>query len=218
MLALGDTQYHVGALSDFEAVLRPDAGVASSRSSARSSGNHEYGTSDARGYFDYFNGRGQQNGPAGPRDKGYYSFDLGSWHLIALNSSCDQLDTGRGRQRVCAGLAAGALAANRPRGPAHVTARSPTGTSRASTPVTAATHRTGQAFWDALYEAGADLVLSGDAHDYERFAPQDPRGNLDPARGIRQFVVGTGGVFFTGWSTLKPNSEVRQNDTFGVLF
>ena len=77
---------------------------------------------------------------------------------------------------------------------------------------------TGQAFWDALYEAGADLVLSGDAHSYERFAPQDPRGNLDPARGIRQFVVGTGGVFFTGWSTLKPNSEVRQNDTFGVLF
>ena len=54
--------------------------------------------------------------------------------------------------------------------------------------------------------------------DYERFAPQDPRGNFDPARGIRQFVVGTGGVFFTGWSTVKPNSEVRQNDTFGVLF
>ena len=60
-------------------------------------------------------------------------------------------------------------------------------------------------------------MLSGDAHDYERFAPQDPRGALDPARGIRQFVVGTGGVFFTGWSSLKPNSEVRQNDTFGVL-
>ena len=76
---------------------------------------------------------------------------------------------------------------------------------------------TGQAFWEALYEAGADLVLSGDAHDYERFAPQDPHGNFDPARGIRQFVVGTGGVFFTGWSTVKPNSEVRQNDTFGVL-
>jgi hypothetical protein len=77
---------------------------------------------------------------------------------------------------------------------------------------------TGQAFWEALYASGADLVLSGDAHDYERFAPQDPRGNFDPARGIRQFVVGTGGVFFTGWSALKPNSEVRQNDTFGVLF
>ena len=74
-----------------------------------------------------------------------------------------------------------------------------------------------QTFWDVLHAAGADVVLSGDAHDYERFAPQDPNGNLDPVRGIRAFVVGTGGVFFTGWSKLKPNSEVRQNDTFGVL-
>jgi hypothetical protein len=60
-------------------------------------------------------------------------------------------------------------------------------------------------------------VLNGDAHDYERFAPQDPQGALDPVRGIRQFVVGTGGVFFTGWSKVKPNSEMRQNETFGVL-
>jgi len=56
-----------------------------------------------------------------------------------------------------------------------------------------------------------------DAHDYERFAPQDPSGRLDPGRGVREFVVGTGGAFFTGWSTLKANSEIRQNDTFGVL-
>jgi Ca2+-binding RTX toxin-like protein len=74
-----------------------------------------------------------------------------------------------------------------------------------------------QTFWDVLHRAGTDIVLSGDAHDYERFAPQDPAGNFDPARGIRAFVVGTGGVFFTGWSKVKPNSEVRHNDTFGVL-
>jgi hypothetical protein len=74
-----------------------------------------------------------------------------------------------------------------------------------------------QPFWDALHQAGADVVLNGDAHDYERFLPQDPTGASDPARGIRQFVVGTGGVFFTGWSSVKPNSEVRQNKAFGVL-
>ena len=74
-----------------------------------------------------------------------------------------------------------------------------------------------QPFWDVLHAAGADIVLSGDAHSYERFAPQDPNGAPDPVRGIRAFVVGTGGVFFTGWSKVKPNSEVRDNDTFGVL-
>ena len=71
-------------------------------------------------------------------------------------------------------------------------------------------------FWEALHEAGADIVLNGDAHHYERFAPQDPSGNPDLA-GIREFVVGTGGAFFTTWSSVKPNSEVRQNNTFGVL-
>ena len=93
VLALGDTQYHVGALSDFEASFDPSWGRV--KPIIRPIvGNHEYGTSDARGYFDYFNGPDQQNGPAGPRDKGYYSYNLGSWHLVALNSNCDQLDRG----------------------------------------------------------------------------------------------------------------------------
>jgi hypothetical protein len=74
-----------------------------------------------------------------------------------------------------------------------------------------------QPLFQALYNADADVILGGHAHDYERFAPQNPSGQLDNARGIRQFVVGTGGAFWTSISTPKPNSQVRQNNTYGVL-
>jgi acid phosphatase type 7 len=71
--------------------------------------------------------------------------------------------------------------------------------------------------WQALYEAGAEIVLSGHDHNYERFAPQTAGGSLDAARGIRQFVVGTGGKNHYALSSARPNSEVRDGDTFGVL-
>jgi hypothetical protein len=215
VLTLGDTQYHVGALADFEAAFEPSWGRV--KSLIRPAiGNHEYGTSNARGYFDYFNGPGRHSGPAGDRDKGYYSFNVGAWHLIALNSRCDQLDKGAAAH----GCAAGSpqehwlrsdLAANR--GSCTLAYwHSPLFNSglRGNDPLV-------QPLWSALYEAGADVVLNGDAHNYERFGPQDSQGNADPARGIRQFIAGTGGVFFTGWSSRKANSEVRQNNTFGVL-
>ena len=215
VLTLGDTQYHVGAQSDFEASFEPSWGRVKPLIRPVV-GNHEYGTSNARGYFDYFNGVGNDTGPAGDRDKGYYSFNLGNWHLVALNSNCEQLDRGSAVN----GCAAGS--------PQERWLRADLATHRRSCTL-AYVHNprfnsgyrgnssAGQAFWEALYEAGADLVLSGDAHSYERFAPQDPAGRLDGARGMRQFVVGTGGVFFTGWSAVKANSEVRQNHTFGVL-
>src|SRR5205823_756582 len=74
-----------------------------------------------------------------------------------------------------------------------------------------------QPLWQALYDAGADVVLSGHDHEYERFAPQDPAGAADPAFGIREFVVGTGGASHDSFVTVQPNSEVRNADTFGVL-
>ena len=74
-----------------------------------------------------------------------------------------------------------------------------------------------QDIWKTLFDANTDLVLVGHSHDYERFAPLNANGGLDRTRGMREFVVGTGGAFFTGLSSAKPNSEVRQNNTFGVL-
>jgi hypothetical protein len=72
-------------------------------------------------------------------------------------------------------------------------------------------------FWQALYDGGADVVISGHDHSYERFAPQSPSGVADAARGIREFVVGTGGAGFSGFTTVLPTSEVRQTGTYGIL-
>jgi len=215
VLPLGDTQYHVGSLSDYLQSYGPSWGRAKSITHPVT-GNHEYGTGGARGYFDYFNGQGQQSGPAGDRDKGYYSFDLGSWHLVALNTNCTQVAAGSSPD----GCAAGS--------PQERWLRSDLAAHRSSCTL-AYWHEPlfnsglrgnspeSQAFWQALYEAGADVVVSADAHDYERFGPQAPLATADPAHGIREFVVGTGGAFLTPWSSVKPNSEVRQNETFGVL-
>jgi RTX calcium-binding nonapeptide repeat (4 copies) len=215
VLTLGDNQYHVGALSDFMGSFDPSWGRVKPIIHPEV-GNHEYSTAGARGYFDYFNGVGAQSGAAGDRDKGYYSFDLGAWHLIALNSMCDRIDRGTAAD----GCAAGS--------PQERWLRSDLASHRSSctlaywhTPRFNSGFRGNStatlAFWQTLHEAGADLVLNGDAHDYERFAPQDPNGKLDEARGIREFVVGTGGAFFTAWSRVKANSEIRENGTFGVL-
>jgi Ca2+-binding RTX toxin-like protein len=215
VLTLGDNQYHVGSLSDFNASFDPSWGRVKPIIHP-GVGNHEYSTAGARGYFDYFNGAGGQGGPAGDRDKGYYSFDVGSWHLVALNSICEQVEPGAAAD----GCAAGS--------PQERWLRSDLAVHRNSCTLAywheprfnsgfGGNHSETQAFWQALYEAGGDIVLNGDAHDYERFSPQDPDGNVDRAGGIREFVVGTGGAFFTAWSTLKPNSEVRQRETFGVL-
>jgi Ca2+-binding RTX toxin-like protein len=215
VLTAGDNQYHVGALSDFNASFDPSWGRVKPIIHP-GVGDHEYATAGARGYFDYFNGPGAQTGPAGDRDRGYYSFDIGAWHLTALNSNCDSLDRGAAAN----GCAAGS--------PQERWLRTDLATHPSSCTLAyfheprfnsgfRGSHAELQAFWEALYEASADVVLNGDAHDYERFAPQDPSGNLDAARGIREFVVGTGGAFYTGWSTVKPNSEVRRGDIFGVL-
>ena len=102
VLTLGDNQYHVGSLSDFTASFDPTWGRLKPIIHP-AVGNHEYATAGARGYFDYFNGPGRQSGPAGERDKGYYSFDIGGWHLIALNSECDRIARGTAANGCAAG-------------------------------------------------------------------------------------------------------------------
>ena len=211
VLPLGDAQYENGTLSGFNSSYNLSWGRLKSITRP-APGNHEYQTTNAAGYFDYFNGTGQATGPAGDRTKGYYSFNVGTWHVIALNSTdhCTIIPCGVGSAQetwLKADLAANAnkyctLAFwHDPRfNSGH------DGNADEMAPL-----------FQALYNADADVALGGHAHDYERFAPQNPSGQLDNARGIRQFVVGTGGAFFTALGTTKPNSQVRQNNTYGVL-
>jgi hypothetical protein len=203
VLALGDLQYPHGALSDFRTSYALTWGRL--RSITRPApGNHEYATPEAAGYFAYF-------GPkAGNPRRGYYSFDLGAWHLIALNSNCGHVRGCDGRSPQMRWLRAD-LRAHRNRCVLaywhHPRFSSgPHGNERLMAVI-----------FDGLYRANADVVLSGHDHDYERFAPQGPLGRANARRGIRTFVVGTGGHSLYGWRQIKPNSRARDNSTFGVL-
>jgi hypothetical protein len=204
-LALGDLQYNSASLSNLRGsydrswgrvkpITRPVLG------------NHE---GSGSGYFDYFNGSGTNSGPAGDRGQGYYSYDVGAWHLIALNSNCSRVACNAGSAQV-QWLRADLAANPRPCTLAYWHhPRFSSGYGGDNTFM--------QDIWRTLSDANADVVLVGHSHDYERFAPLNANGGLDRARGMREFVVGTGGAFFTGISSAKPNSEVRQNNTFGIL-
>jgi acid phosphatase type 7 len=191
LLVLGDLQYPAGAYEDFLAHYHPTWGQPLLRDITRPvPGNHEYdqGRSDASGYFDYFNGPSQPTGPAGERGKGYYSFDLGAWHLVALNSS-----DGCRRVPCAVGSAMHSwlvqdLAKNDKR---CVLAywhhpRFQIGHHADSSVVAP--------LWNALHDARADVVLNGHDHNFQQLARLDKNGRLDPDGGIRSFVVGTGGA------------------------
>jgi acid phosphatase type 7 len=166
-------------------------------------GNREYGTPGAAGYFAYF------GASAGRPGAGWYSFDLGAWHLIALNSECREVACEAGSAQEAWLRADLAAHPNRCTLASWHRPRFTSGGSQA-----AAT----DAFWRDLYAAGAEVVLGGHRHQYERFTPQTPDREPDPATGIRQFVVGTGGDDFAPFEPdARPNSEVRIPDTFGVL-
>jgi hypothetical protein len=176
-------------------------------------GNHEYRTNtgsgcdtsgNARGYFGYF------GAAAGDPGKGYYGYDVGAWHLVALNSNCSVVSCSSSSTQVK--WLRQDLAAH----PARCTLgywHHPRFTSGTNSPGSNSV----TPLYQALYDHGADVVLVGHDHHYERFAPQDPNGGRNTARGIRQFLVGTGGRGFHPLNTPRPNSEVRNNSTFGVL-
>lgn len=203
VLPLGDLQYPSGTLLDFQTAYQPTWGSIKDISRPIA-GNHEYGNAGASGYFQYF-------GPAaGDPQKGYYSYDLGSWHLIALNSNCQEVGgCGVGspqEQWLKADLAAH---------PAKCTLaywHHPRFSSAMH-----GNNRSYDAFWQDLYAAGSEIVLSAHDHSYERFAPQTPTAKTDAKRGIREFVVGTGGKNLYPFVATQANSEVRNNDTYGVL-
>jgi hypothetical protein len=204
VLLLGDLAYDSGSTAEFNNCYHPTWGRHKDRSRP-SPGNHEYGTPGATGYYGYF------GAAAGDPTKGYYSFDIGEWHVIALNSNCGAIGTCEATSPMVQWLRDD-LAAHpkmctlaywhHPRfssGGVH-------GNNTAMGPM-----------WDALYDWGADLVLNGHVHNYERFGPQTPAAVSDPATGIVQFIVGTGGRGFYGFGTIQPNSIVRNADSFGVL-
>jgi hypothetical protein len=199
----GDNAYESGAASEFSKCYDPSWGRYKARTRP-SVGNHEYYTADASGYFDYF-------GPAaGDPKRGYYSYDLGAWHIISLNGMCEQVG-GCGADSPMVSWLEQDLASH-PQPCTLAYWHHPLFSSgyHGSAPKM-------KPSWDALYAAGADVVLNGHDHDYERFAPQTPSGAADDARGIREFVVGTGGRELRPLRTITPHSEVHNSDTFGIL-
>jgi hypothetical protein len=203
VMAVGDLAYPDGTRENFDCYDRTWG-----RLKARtrpSPGNHEFHTQGATFYFSYF------GAAAGDPKAGYYSYELGTWHIIALNSECIDIggcNAGSTEEKwLRADLAAHPAACtlayfHKPlfsSGGAH-------GDDPEIVPI-----------WQALYDANADVVVSGHDHDYERFAPQTALAKPDPERGIREFVVGTGGKNHRPFTTPHANSEVRNADTFGVL-
>lgn len=203
VLVLGDNQSRDGELSEYRGAYDPTWGRFLGKTHPVP-GNHDYDTPHAEGYFDYFGER------AGDPDKGYYSFNLGGWHLIALNSNCDEVggcDAGSAQERwLRADLAANAKRCTLAFWHAP---RYSSGEYRGSSRAT-------RDLWKVLYEAQAELVLSGHAQHYERFVRQDEDGDYDP-QGMRQFVVGTGGQDLHPLDERLGTTARRNNDTFGVL-
>lgn len=203
VIAVGDLAYPDGSAANFECYDRTWGRVKNRTRPAP--GNHEFHSTGATYYFQYF------GAAAGDASKGYYSYELGSWHVVSLNSECDQVGgCGMGsaqekwlREDLAAHPVACTLAYF------HKPLFSSGGKHGDDLTV--------KPLWDALYQGGADVVVSGHDHDYERFAPQTSEAKADPARGIREFVVGTGGKNHRPFEAPHANSEVRNADTYGVL-
>jgi hypothetical protein len=209
VLPLGDLQYGDATLAQFNGSYHPSWGRLKAITRP-APGNHDYGTSGAAGYFDYFNGLGNPIGRAGERGKGYYSYNLGAWHLVALNSECSEVG----------GCAQGSAQEQWLRQDLQQNRRACTLAYWHHPRYSSGNHGNQtdtRPLWVALWWAGAEIILGGHSHSYERFALQDPWSQPDPDRGVRQFVVGTGGKDLKPFETIQPNSQVRQASSFGVL-
>lgn len=199
VLAVGDLAYPDGTAEEFAHCYAPNWGAFKDRTYP-APGNHEYRTPGAAAYFNYFGAR------AGEAGKGYYSFDLGAWHIVSLNSNREldadsaqlqwlEADLRQHRQRCVLAYW------HHP---------------RYSSGLHGSDART-QAFWALLYRHGVSVVVAGHDHIYERFAPMNAQGERDPLRGIRSFVAGTGGAQHYAIKNRMALSEAAQSESWGVL-
>jgi hypothetical protein len=203
VFAAGDNAYPDGAAADFTNCYQPTWGRHKARTKP-AAGNHEYDLGNANGYFNYF-------GSVANPPNGYYSFDLAGWHIVVLNSECSQVG-GCGTNSPQTTWLRNDLAASSAACTAAIFHR-PRFTSKRTTPDGAFA-----AIWTALYNGGAELVINGHYHSYERFAPQNPAGQADAAFGIREIVVGTGGTSLVTFSSFRMANSLATNDnTHGVL-
>jgi acid phosphatase type 7 len=205
VFTLGDHIYPNASLTDFDSCYAPSWGRPSIKERTRPApGGNEYDVASAEGYFSYF------GEAAGDPATGYYAYDAGEWRVYVLNSEC-RLIGGCGVGSAQHTWLLGDLAAN-PRECVVAMWHDPRFTSSLD-----GGSDSMREIWRVLYEAGAELVLSGDHHFYERFEPQTAGGEPDPARGIVQFIVGTGGADAEDFESEAPNSLVRAARVFGVL-
>lgn len=217
VFTLGDNAYESGTPAEFANCYQPTWGRAKARTRP-ALGDHDYADGadrSATGYFGYF---GTQLAPFGAAAtdplRGWYSYNAGAWHVVVLNSSCG----GSAIPACSASAQLSWLQADLAANPVSCTLavlHAP----RWSSGSIHGSNSSMQAYWDALYQGGVELVMAGDDHDYERFAPQDGQGRYKAA-GLRQMVIGTGGrshYTFGAASTIVANSEVRNDATYGVL-
>jgi acid phosphatase type 7 len=202
---LGDIAYESGTAAELAQCFGPAWGLVQDRIRWAVTGNHDVVTDNGKPMRDYFGAAASRDGLT------YFSDEYGAWHVIVLDANCDEVQGGCAASSPQVRWLVADLAAShglctlamwhQPRFSSGVHQDDP-GTAP---------------FWDALYAAGADLVIGGHDHDYERFAPQDPSGAADPARGTTEIVVGTGGAPLREFKATAPNSLVRISDRYGVL-
>ena len=205
VFTVGDNAYPSGTARQFSFCYGPTWGRHKARTKP-APGNHEYLTADASGYFGYF------ERTAGPPSRGYYSYDKSGWHVISLDSNCEHVG-GCGANSPMLAWLKDDLATNVSHRCTLAYFHHPlfsSGIEHGNQPQV-------RPIWEVLYAANADVVLSAHDHDYERFAPQSPRGLRDAERGIREFVVGTGGGAEHGFGPIEANSQARKAGTPGVL-
>jgi acid phosphatase type 7 len=200
----GDNAYASGTAQQFEDCYGPTWGRHKDRTRP-APGNHDWETQGAAGYKGYF-------GAAATNEDGrtWYSYELGTWHIVVLDSDCVAVRGCDAASEQGRWLAAD-LASSTARCMLAIWHHPRFSSGEHGNDVSVAP------FWRALYDAGADVVINGHDHDYERFAPQDPDGVLDRVRGIREFVVGTGGAALRGFATSAANAQLRIALVHGVI-